>query len=317
MIEVVFSESARGGLCLAQSYGSGLYLGGAVGVIIHHEDGSEPTSQEIEEAQRVAEEQERKRWEEAIPLGGSPGDVFGFSLGLSFGDIREPVISEKRIEAIQILYSIWDEMLDKQEREKLEQVESDLTAIRKRLSEGEDIRIWYSDNPEELCGFYWLMDKLRHLPEHHGMIHAIKLPEFEEKYHEIIRYTSWGEMDPGQFGCFQNLTKPLSDLMRKIYADAWKQLQEENSLIRACINGELRSAPDDLYDRYIQKEIDAQDQQFREAVVIGGVLGKYRLGVSDGYLHHRIEKMVHDGKLEVLTQPKEGYPSYHRILKKV
>lgn len=317
MIEIVFSDSARGSLCLAQSYGSGLYLGGAVGVIIHHEDGSEPTKQEIEEAQREAEERERRRWEEAIPLGGKPRDVFGFSLGLSFGDIREPVISDKRIVAIKILYAVWDGDLDKQEREKLKKVEQDLAAIRERLAAGEDMRIWYSDNPDELCGFYWLMDRYRQLPESHGTIYAVKLPEYEEKADEVISYTSWGEMDPGHFGSFQHLAKPVSDQMRRVYANTWKQLQEENSLIRACINGKLRSAPDELYDCYIQREIDNQGDEFREAMVVGKVLGKYQPGISDGYIHHRIEKMVAGGKLIAVTKSKEGYPAYHRMLKKV
>lgn len=186
MIEIVFSESAHGGLSLAQSYGNGAYLGGAVSVFIRHEDGSEPTEAEIAEAQREAEERERRRWEEAIPLGGKARDVFGFSLGLSFGDIREPVVSEKRLDAIKTLYSIWDDMLDKQEREKLNQVEADLAVIQERLASGENIRIWYSDNPDELCGFYWLMDALRNLSENHGTIYAVKLPEFEEKEQEII-----------------------------------------------------------------------------------------------------------------------------------
>ena len=68
---------------------------------------------------------------------------------------------------------------------------------------------------------------------------------------------------------------------------------------------------------YIQKEIDSQGNEFREAIVIGKVLGKYMLGISDGYIHHRIEKMVADGRLKAITKPKEGYPAYHRILKKV
>lgn len=317
MIEIVFSDSARGGLCLAQSYGRGLYLGGAVSVIIHHEDGSEPTEDEIREARQRAEVQEHRRWKDAIPMSGTPGEVFAFALGLSFGDIREPVISEKRIEAIRSLYAIWDEILENQVRENLNRAESELAVVRKRLSSGENIRIWYSDNPEELCGFYWLMDNLRHLPEGHGAIQAVKLPEFEIRDQKMIRLNGWADMDPGRFGHFQHLAKPVSDLMRRSYADAWKQLQKENSMIRACINGELRSAPENLYDRYIQTEINSEKAEFLEAMVIGKVLAKYRLGISDGFIHCRIEKMVEEGKLEALTQPREGHPVYHRRLKKV
>ena len=86
MLEVVFSDSACGGLKYAQHYGEGPYRPGCIGVIISQEDG-EPTPAEIEAAQRRAEEAERLAWERAVPLGGSPADVLGISLNLSAGDI--------------------------------------------------------------------------------------------------------------------------------------------------------------------------------------------------------------------------------------
>jgi ribonucleoside-diphosphate reductase alpha chain/ribonucleoside-triphosphate reductase len=47
MIEIVFSDSAWGGLKVAQHYGKGNYNGGAIGVCILHEDGRKPTREEL------------------------------------------------------------------------------------------------------------------------------------------------------------------------------------------------------------------------------------------------------------------------------
>ena len=75
MLEVVFSDSACGGLKYAQHYGEGPYRPGCIGVIFSQEDG-EPTPAEIEAAQRRAEEAERLAWERAV-LWGQPGGRAG------------------------------------------------------------------------------------------------------------------------------------------------------------------------------------------------------------------------------------------------
>ncbi len=48
MVEIVFSESACGSLKIAQTYGKGKYRGSAVSIFMRHEDGSVPSSDEIE-----------------------------------------------------------------------------------------------------------------------------------------------------------------------------------------------------------------------------------------------------------------------------
>lgn len=317
MIEITFTESAHGGLSLAQTFGKGKYQGGAVGVFIHRKDGSDPTPAEIEETQRRTEAQQRAAWENAIPLGGSSRDVYGFSLGLSFGDISDPLSTDQRISALKIMYSFWNDILEKQENRKLEKIASDLAKVKERIAAGEDSRIWYSDNPDELCGFYWLMDELRHLPDGHGRIYAVKQPEFEEKGNSIITYNGWGEVEPCHFGAFTHLAVPVSDQVRRWYGNQWKQLQAENSLIRACINGRLRSAPESLYDEHIRRELDMQPEEFKEAIVVGSVLGKNQLGISDGYIHQRIDEWVRNGEFVSLTAPDEDEPGYWRMLKKV
>lgn len=316
MIEIVFTDSACGSLKLAQTFGKGEFHGGCIGVFVSHGDGSEPTQEEIDEATREAEEQQRQAWEQAVPMGGHACDVFGFSLGLSFGDIRDPLCSDDRMEAFKTLFSIWDPDLESEMRGQITQISADLETVRLRIAEGEDVRIWYSNIPDELCGFYWMMDELRCLPEGHGIIYAVKQPKYGESDSQIRAFNGWGGIEPGEFHKYTSLAVPVSDHMRRHYGNAWRDLRQENTRIRACINGQLCSAPENLYDLYIQKEIDAQPEEFRESTVVGNVLGKYHPGISDGYIHYRIDKQVRSGKLIAVTVPKEGSPGYWRILKK-
>lgn len=316
MIEITFTESAGGGLKMAQSFGKGKYRKGCVGVILHHEDGSEPTPEEIEAAQREAELHHQQEWEQAIPLGGKAGDVYCFSQGLALGDIRDPLCIPDRLSALKVLFSFWNEQIEQDMRKQLEKISPQLDEIRSRISKGEDARIWYSNIPDELCGFYWLMDELRSLPEGHGTIYGLKQPQFEEKANSVVSYKGWGEVEPGHFGAFVHLAVPVSDQMRRVYGNMWKELQRENTLLRACIDGRLRSAPENLYDHYIRMELENEPEEFKEARLVGNVLGKYELAVGDGYIHYRIEKLVEAGELIPVTKAKDGEPGYWRTLRK-
>ena len=86
--------------------------------------------------------------------------------------------------------------------------------------------------------------------------------------------------------------------------------------MRAVINGKLHSVPETFYDCFICREIEMEKEEFREANVIGRILGKYQLGIGDTWISYRIEKMIQDGKLSVASPAAKGMPVYHRNLKK-
>ena len=107
MIEILFSDSACGSLKMAQHYGNGKYQSGCIGVFVSHADGSKPTKEEVETAQREAEAKARLAWESAVPLGGNPADIHGFNLALSIGDISENQPGIKRKQTLEHLYSVY------------------------------------------------------------------------------------------------------------------------------------------------------------------------------------------------------------------
>ena len=86
--------------------------------------------------------------------------------------------------------------------------------------------------------------------------------------------------------------------------------------MRAVLNGQLVSAPETLYDTFIHREIDAEQEEFPEARVIGHVLGKYQLGIGDMWVAARIQQMVEAGALQVVAPPAPDAPVYRRILRK-
>lgn len=52
------------------------------------------------------------------------------------------------------------------------------------------------------------------------------------------------------------------------------------------------------------------------AIVIGNVLGKYQLGISDVWISSRIDKMIENGILDIIKDAQKGDGNYRRILRK-
>lgn len=313
MIEIVFSDSAHGSLALAQTYGKGSYNDGAASVCYLGDE--TPTPEELERAQREAEARCRAEWEQAVPMGGKVSDIYGFHLALSVGEISEDGIGPQREAALRTLFSIEPpEHRADVATTLLETSKAALKEVLYRLSSSEAVRVWYSDQPDELCGLHWF---LAQLPEKHGPVFLVKLPALVRHGEKTLcRPNGWGEIAPGEWGRFVCLQEEAPSILIRSYAAHWKLLQEENAPLRAVLNGRLLSVRADLYDSFILQEIGAQPEEFREAVVVGNVLGKYQLGISDGWIALRIEEMIRNGLLEAVTQPEKDAPIYHRKLRK-
>lgn len=321
MLEIVFHDSAAGSLKCAQSYGKGQYPGGCLSVFIRYPDGTKATEEELAEAKRKAEEREREAWEKAVPMNGSPSDVFGCCLSLSIGDISEDGFWEKRQQVLERLYSFYDENGCQAVLDTIKYAREDLERIFDRAEKGEDIRIWYSSQPDELCGLYWFMMQLARLKDYPGQIYLVKIPEWEVMEEEgktsLVRRKSWGEVAAEEWNRYLSLQKPIPTILCRSFASDWKELQKENAPLRAEINGRLVGVPENFYDEILAREIALEEGAFHEARLIGRILGKYRLGIGDSFIALRIEKMIDDGMLDIVSEAKEGAVRYSRVLRKV
>jgi len=306
MIEIVFSDSACGSLKLAQHCGKGKYQSGCISVFISHADGSKPTREEVKAARREAEEKARLAWESAVPMGGNSADIYGFNLVLSIGDISENQPGIKRKQALERLYGVYPNDVGCQAaREIFNRANVDL------------LRVWYSNQPDEMCGFYWFMEQLNQWKAYGGQVSVVKLPEWEaDEKGNIVRKTGWGEVAPEEWYRYVALQKPVLPVFIQSCAAHWRELQKENAPLRAVLNGRLVSASEKLYDDFILREIAAEGEEFQEAMIVGRVLGKYQLGIGDFWVAFRIEEMIRAGKLEAVSVVAQDMPVYHRMLKK-
>ena len=133
----------------------------------------------------------------------------------------------------------------------------------------------------------------------------------------VIQYSGWGEVEPYHLGRMALLGKQLPTNYLRGLANRWRELQQENSPLRAVINGKLVSVSETLYDTFILRELDEQDDEFKEGILVGQVLGKNQLGIGDGWIALRVEQFIKDGLLIPVITPAPNSPIYRRILKKI
>jgi len=314
MLEVVFSDSVAGTMAVAIGHKG--CLGSATRVIFSNDDGI--TQEEIEKIQREAEERERSGWENALPLEGNRKNIINFPLALSVGYISESEIGLERESALSLLSSIFPSMTSQIVTDLLDTSRKSNAMLLEQAQNGEPIRVWVGREPDDVCGLHWLMEQLRPIGLEKLDVTLVELPMWETRADGcIVRYNGWGEVEPYRFGQMASRGKKLPTNYLRSLANHWRELQQENMTLRAVLNGRLVSVPESLYDTFILRELDALKDEFTEASLVGQVLGKYQLGIGDGWIALRIEQFIKDGILSPVTVPAPHDPIYRRILKKI
>lgn len=287
MIEVLFGESEAGSMKAAKSTVISGITRGPVSVWTA--------------GKKKAPDREYAGW---VP--GTSEEVVCLGFMLDIGDIKEPVDGTYRKNLICSMYA-QDQWGQDDEMEAELKKASDVYAEEKRrlqkyLEDGEAIRIWYSDAPYSRCGFYSLCSMLR---EYDNDIYAVKLPEYRVSTGSITIYQNWGEIAAEEFAGFLSCEKKLSEDELRMYAAEWSELVEDNSPLRAVVNGGVIGVLEDFYDFLIWKELT--DEPVKEARLIGNILGHWRLSIGDWWYAARIEHFIRQGRIKVTKDSEKKY----------
>ena len=74
----------------------------------------------------------------------------------------------------------------------------------------------------------------------------------------------------------------------------------------------------DSYDTMVPITVTLDGSSFTKfnKYLIGDILGKYQLGISDWFIHHRIRYFESQGRLEAVDKASDSEPGYRRHLRK-
>ena len=116
------------------------------------------------------------------------------------------------------------------------------------------------------------------------------MPEYQVRQDVLISYQNWGEVASEEFSSFLSYEKTVSIDERQYYAIAWSKLREENSPLRAVVNGRLLSVPESFYDFLIWESITKKP--VKENELIGNLLGKNQISIGDMWYAKRIDTLI-------------------------
>lgn len=241
---------------------------------------------------------------------GTPEEVICLGFMMDIGNIKEPMESAYRRELIcsMLAQDQWGQ--EDGIEEELKNIggayEKELQRLKNYLDDGESVRIWYSDVPYSRCGLYSLCQILK---EYENEISVVKLPEYAVWDTHIQSYRSWGEVPAEEFAGFLPYEKSLSREEICMFSMLWGDLVEDNSPLRAVVNGKVLGVPEDFYDFLIWKWL--KNDPLTEARLIGNILGHTQLGVGDWWYAQRIECYIKQGKIFVV---KDSERKYERVI---
>lgn len=302
MIEILFSEGAAGSILDVIRSGNDVLCSTEDFIRMVKIGKTEPKEVEGKPSQEL---------ENGIQVEEELRNIACFPLNLSLGDVSEP-FSDGRAAFLQSMVRMTGEEFSGVGRELLETARMGLKTVLDAADAREPVRIWYSRNPDEFCGFCHLLSLLPKGAD----IRVVELPEYEVLGRELRTYSGWADMEPADFGRSRARERSLTDHERRYFAGLWRELQAENGPLRAVVTGRLCTVEADFYDGFLLRELENQPREFHEARFIGTVLGKYLPGLSDWLIAQRLEAFISRGMLTPATEPEEHHPIYHRILRK-
>lgn len=287
MIEVLFGESEAASMKAAKSMKIVGYVNGPTSVLV--------TGKETPPERTFA------GWVE-----GTSEDVVCLGFMLDIGNIKEPIDSPYRKNLIYSMYAqnqyVKNPEIDQELKLTGEVYLNELLRLKEYLENGETIRVWYSDTPYSICGFYSLCQILQ---KYKNEIHIVKLPEYMVRKTSIISYRNWGEVSSEEFAEFLTYESVLTKEEVRMYAQLWTELTEDNSPLRAMINGKVTGVSEDFYDFLIWKRLTRKP--IKEARLIGDILGCFQIGMGDWWFARRIEHFIQQDKIKVINDSENKY----------
>lgn len=201
-------------------------------------------------------------------------------LFLDIGDIKEPADGKERMSVIETMNGHAD----------INDIHNSIEHIIKAAEGGETIRIWYSKAPYAMCGFCRLCSMLE---PYNADVSTVRLPDFVQVNDElIISHSVWGEVDSNEIKSFLKYEKKLTkqEIRSELYR--WRELVNDNSPLRAVVNGRLIGVPENFYDFVLLKYVTHEPKD--EMMIVGSAVGN-ELGISDCWYSRRIDCLIAEG----------------------
>lgn len=284
MLEVVFGDSEKG---MMQAIKAG--PGGICGIGLIGE--SEMAAQKVEELLKIEEM-------------GEIGETVCLGQYLDVGALKGGYDGAGRRETLRRLWG--QSGFGGQDLELyFKSLRNDMQRFHSAIEHKESIRIWVNGAPGALCGLFFAGSLLWDSGCQVAVAPLSKLVRCfaGENSPKRAQEESWPVAQPGEI-CSAQL---------RFFLERWRALERENAPLRAWVNGELLSVPEDFYDFLLRRHLP--EGEFSMARLIGELMKRHPEGACDSWYALRIRKMVEQKELLIVGKADSEHP-YGSILKK-
>lgn len=208
--------------------------------------------------------------------------VIGLQLDLQFGDLTRLNAAQNAFWTLKAHYDAGSSQHD------YATVTDKIAQLQQVIATGEPLRVWWSEMPDDLVGFYWLCDELMDKP---NQLSQIKIPMTAPKtegslgFHEL---GDVGEIVDEEVPQYLTLEEPVALAERRVYDFVWQGLLDENASVRANLNGHLIGVAEDFYDGLLMTQPHADWDPLQ---VIGETIGQSPVGVPAWWYSYRLDQL--------------------------
>ena len=229
-------------------------------------------------------------------------------LGFMFdqGDIQQRYDSEYRSSYLMHLFKQngWNDEENRIQKQ-IEQYSKDVQCLIQAATDHEPIRIYNDNSPGDVCGFAFACSLLD--PFDIG-ISYVEIPMMIHEPDYILANPSFEEILYNYFDQTMSLAVDVPYYDVNYYSNIWQMLKEENGPLRAVLNGQLVSVPENIYDFMILNCLDAPKTELQ---MMSEMVENHQKKLSDYWIAERVEQLIEEGKITVLID--KEYP-YQRVL---
>lgn len=221
---------------------------------------------------------------------------------LDQGDLQEAYDSPYRLDLIYRLYTQNGEIQDTEAlKASIQQYVENVDILLKKAAKNEPIRIYMETSPADVSGYIFVC----HLLDPYDIgLHLIEVPQVLHNPDYTTFFPSLENILYQHLDYLLSLDKEVPYYDVNYYSMIWESIRNENSALRAIVNGQIMSVSDDIYDVMI---LNRFEKSKLEVQAIGEIIGIYQQKLNDYFLADRIQKLIEKDQLTVLEDHEHPY----------
>ena len=239
-------------------------------------------------------------------------DVLPLDLHLNYGSLDGDIIetqTKRNVDTLKWFYKdITENELQKEYKKELKKAYKAQELLKTFLLEGQEIRLWLSNNANDRCGLYWFCNFAK---EYENKISIISCPgyEYDSIKNKTTENRNWASFSNPYFMAeFTEKSQVLNKNEILAYSQTWEYIVKENAPLRILVDDSIVGVEESFFDNAILSFVSTEPKS--QSFVMGKMLGKWQGGCDAAFISERIEHLIESSKIKVCEEKVDDNDCY-------